>query len=165
MIDYIITNRTILLVRRLSMIFDVRVLTSANIGTDHNLVLCKIMVGRPTKLKKEAEYMEKYNIESLETDTNTRILYEERLTNKLSKIDLIECDVENCWIKLKNCIKEAITEAIEKRKINLNATNHTKLWFCQEIKALTKLKKKSFLTYKSLHLRNNIINMWKSETG
>lgn len=148
MIDYIITNRTILLVRRLSVIFDVRVLTSANLETDHNLVLCKIMIGRLTKLKKEAEYMLKYNIESLETD-NTRTLYEERLTNKLRKIDLTECDIENCWIKLKNCIEEAITEAIEKRKINLNATNHTKLWFCQEIKALTVLKKKSFLTYKS----------------
>lgn len=114
---------------------------SANLETDHNLVLCKILLGYSSKLKKKTVYKEKYNIESLETDS-TRELYESRLTNKLKKANLSECDVENCWKKIKNCIYEAATEAIGKRKINLNATNRTKSWFRQEVKELAELKKK-----------------------
>lgn len=86
-------------------------------------------------------YMEKYNIESLGTD-RIRELYERRLTNKMKEVDLTECDVENCWGKIKKCIHEAATEAIEKRKINWNA------WFRQEVKELTELKKKSYVIYK-----------------
>lgn len=69
--------------------------------------------------------MEKYNIESLETDS-TQELYERRLTDKLKKVDLTKCDVENYWGKIRKCIHEAAAEVIEKRKINLNATNRIK---------------------------------------
>lgn len=51
-IDYVITNRAI----TPSQILDVRVLTSANMNTDHNFVLYKILLGYLSEPKKEATY-------------------------------------------------------------------------------------------------------------
>lgn len=44
-IDFIITNRKI----TPQQVLDVRVLNSANIGTDHGLVLCKLLITRPQR--------------------------------------------------------------------------------------------------------------------
>ena len=146
MIDFIITNRTI----TPSQVLDVRALTSANLGTDHNLVLCKMLLERPQRNRKAPMFIEKYNIESLATES-TKLLYENRITSKLKKIDFQpEWGVEDTWQKIKKCINEAAEEAIGKRKINTRATNHTKPWFCQEVKELSELKRKCYLRYKSI---------------
>lgn len=144
-IDYIISNRTI----TPSQVIDVRALTSANIGTDHNLLLCKMIMETPHRTKKPPVFLEKFNIESL-TDDSTRNLYENRLTNKLEGLNTLECDVESCWNKIKSCIVEAAEESIGKRKVNMNGTNNSKKsWFCQEVKELSQQKKKSYLIYRS----------------
>lgn len=69
MIDYIITNRTV----HPSQILDVRTLTSANVGTDHGLVLCKYRFKAIPIKKKQPLYIEKFNVESLQ-DSSTRAL-------------------------------------------------------------------------------------------
>jgi len=48
MIDYVISNRTI----TPSQVIDVRARTSANIDTDHNLLLCKMIKKKPHRIKK-----------------------------------------------------------------------------------------------------------------
>lgn len=50
--------------------------------------------------------------------------------------------------QIQKCSYEA-TDAIGKRKVNANATNLTKFWFCQEVKGLALLECKSYLKYKS----------------
>ncbi|XP_044751629.1 craniofacial development protein 2-like [Coccinella septempunctata] len=77
-IDYIITNRSF----TPDEIQDVRVLTSANTGTYHNLVLGKFVLENHRKMKKRPIIVEKYNMESFDDDT-TRNLYECRLNQKL----------------------------------------------------------------------------------
>lgn len=145
MIDYVISNRTIIP----SQVIDVRALTSANIGTDHSLLLCKMLMEKPHRTKKPPVTIEKFNIESL-TDDSTRNLYENRLTNKLKGLNMSEGDVESCWNKIKSCIVKAAEESIGKRKVNINGTNNSKKpWFCHEIKELSQQKKKSYLRYRS----------------
>ncbi|XP_057657912.1 craniofacial development protein 2-like [Diorhabda carinulata] len=148
MIDFILTNRVI----TQAQVVDVRALTSANLGTDHNLVLGKILLKCPQQKRKHPQFIEKYNLESLTTES-TKLLYKSRVTNKLKEIDLKpEWGVEENWQSTAKCIKEAAEEAIGKRKINVNATNHTKPWFCQEVKELSESKRKCYLTYKSAPL-------------
>jgi exonuclease III len=95
-INFIITNRTI----QPTQILDVRALTSANIGTDHHLILCKLRIKKPIKRIKPAKYIEKYNVESLEEDS-TKTLYENRLSGKISQNNILESDnVNQAWEKI-----------------------------------------------------------------
>ncbi|XP_060517725.1 uncharacterized protein LOC132696713 [Cylas formicarius] len=88
---------------------------TTNIGTDHNLVLCKLLTEQPSSIKKSPVCIEKYNIESLESDSTCK-LYENRLTDRLNELDLNECDVETCWNKIKKAILQSADESIGKRK-------------------------------------------------
>ncbi|KAK9886005.1 hypothetical protein WA026_014791 [Henosepilachna vigintioctopunctata] len=104
MIDFVITNRAI----TPSQILEVRVLTSANLGTDHKLVLCKMLMEQPRKVIKKPIYIRKFNIESLSTES-TRQLYELRLSSRLNNI-CIAGEVEEGWQQIKTCITEAAAE-------------------------------------------------------
>jgi len=70
-IDHVIINKNI----HPSKILDVRVLTSANTGTDHNLVLTKMRCAMQISKGKKCEKIEKLNMESLE-DPTTQYLYQ-----------------------------------------------------------------------------------------
>ena len=69
-IDYIVSNRKI----HPSQILDVRSLNSADIGSDHSLVLCKIRLLIQKNRKKEAVIEEHLNKE-LRTDDTIKYLY------------------------------------------------------------------------------------------
>lgn len=110
MIDYIITNREI----HPRNILDVRTLSSANIGSDHGLVLGKINITiKPTKIKNVITE-ERLNIESLENE-GTKLLYHNRLKEKLNmhKLETIT-DIEECWKIIKESIKKAAEKALGK---------------------------------------------------
>ncbi|XP_057671207.1 craniofacial development protein 2-like [Diorhabda carinulata] len=141
-IDYIITNRKV----HPSQILDVRVLTSANIGTQHGLVLCKYHVSHIIKKRKTPNYVSKFNIESLK-DESIKYLYQNRLREKIVQNPLKETDnVEAAWEKLKNKIKNSAKESLGKRTIDTNRT-HNKPWFTLEIKELANEKKKAYIKY------------------
>jgi len=61
MIDYIISNRAV----HPTQIIDVRSLTSANIGSDHQLVIAKLRLTTQLKKKAQTFYVDKLNIESI----------------------------------------------------------------------------------------------------
>ncbi|KAH1028339.1 hypothetical protein HUJ05_001700 [Dendroctonus ponderosae] len=104
-IDFIITNRVI----TPSQVLDVRGLTSANIGTDHNLILCNILLERAQTARKTPQYIEKYNTESLASES-TRTLFESRLTNKLQG-----CNMAPDW-DVEGILKNKLEEHIENRE-------------------------------------------------
>lgn len=79
-IDYIITNKRM----HPRNILDVRTLTSANVDSDHGLVLCKIRMNKPPLIKTTPEYVQKMNIESLENES-TKKLYKGRLSEKIEE--------------------------------------------------------------------------------
>lgn len=80
---------------------------------------------------------------------STKRLYEKRLTDKLQNIDITEYGVQTCWKEIRKYIEKAAEESMGKRKVNINSTNHTKPWFCREIKELAETKKRTYLQYKS----------------
>lgn len=80
-IDYIIKNRNI----QPKRILDVRVLTTANAGTNHNLVMAKIIFRVDHTKKQKPIKVSKLNIESL-TTPSTKQLYQQRLNSKISRI-------------------------------------------------------------------------------
>ncbi|XP_030767311.1 craniofacial development protein 2-like [Sitophilus oryzae] len=94
--DYIITNRSFLP----QQIIDIRVLSSANIGTDHKLVLGKIRIGAP--LSKEYEIKQKkFNIESLNHES-TKQLYSNRCQTHVTLNPIAQFDTpKTAWNKLK----------------------------------------------------------------
>ncbi|XP_072765165.1 uncharacterized protein [Anoplolepis gracilipes] len=144
-IDYIITNRNV----HPSRILDVRVLNSANTGTDHNLVLMKMRGTIRRRSRVEQTTAEKLNVESL-SDDSTKHLYQQRLNQKIDRNEIQEEDnVWTAWEKLRLNIIGAAEEALDKRKINRSGKQRTKPWFKEEIKALAAEKRESYIRHRS----------------
>lgn len=68
----------------LQQILDVNVLTSANIGTDQQLILGKMWMVTPLKKKKPTSIIEEFNIESFTNET-TELLYSVRCKNQITQ--------------------------------------------------------------------------------
>jgi endonuclease/exonuclease/phosphatase family metal-dependent hydrolase len=144
-IDYIITNRQI----HPSQISDVRALTSANVGTDHHLILCKLKMAKPPKKLTSPKYIEKYNLEALDVK-NTHSIYQNTISHKIANNQIKEeNNVEEAWSKIRKNIDDAAEEILGKRKINTNAVNRKTPWFTDEVKQLAEEKRKSYLSYRS----------------
>lgn len=93
-IDFILTSRGI----NRTQLLDWRGLTPPNLGTGHQLISFNISL-----------YKEKYNLESLSSDS-TKKSYEHRLTGKF-----------------KQCIRQADEEVLKMRTININTKQSKKL--------------------------------------
>lgn len=145
-IDFVISNRAI----HPSQILDVRSITSANIGTDHNLVLCKLRMNIQRKRQEKNKCTRnKFNIESL-SNTSTKNLYQTRIDEKIETDGVQETDdVEICWRKIKNNIKTAATEAVGQRQIKTVERTQNKEWYCPEIKELAIKKREAYIRYRS----------------
>lgn len=147
-IDYILTNRKV----HPSQIIDVRTLNSANINTDHNLLMAKISI----KLKlsrntaKQLVKETKFILESLTHDQSTKLLYQKRLSEKIeSKPIKDEQDIDEGWTTLKGNIVQAATEALGTRTTSNTPKNNKTPWFCSEVKKKCEEKKKAYLQYKT----------------
>lgn len=147
MIDYIVTNRNVLP----SQIIDVRTLNSANVGSDHKLLLGKIRL-RMTRssVKDRLTGEDKFNVEAL-WDESTKSLYQQRLATKISADPISDGDdLEYCWEKLKNQINEAAKEALGTRKIKPKRGPSKTPWFRNEIKVKCEEKRRAHLDYLTL---------------
>ncbi|XP_056629521.1 craniofacial development protein 2-like [Diorhabda sublineata] len=129
-IDYVITNKNIHPTR----IQDTRSLTSANPGTNHQLVIAKMRTTIQRSCKKSIEEVSKLNIESL-SEESTKYLYQQRLREKIAANNIQETDdIETAWKKLKTNILQAAEEACGRRTIKKGGRTNTKPWFKQEVK-------------------------------
>lgn len=117
-IDYI-TNRNI----TPKQVLDVRSLTSANVGSDHPLVLGKLrMITTPERRAPVVE-TEKFNIESL-INESTQKLYETRLKQHIAANSVGEEDsIDEGWTKIKNNIYKAAKEVLGCRRVNAKTQN------------------------------------------
>lgn len=129
------------------MFIYMRTLSSANTGINHSMILARLR-GTIQKGKRDLERMvTKYNIESLQNES-TRILYQQRLSQKISENKISEdYDVETAWTKLHTSIIAAADEALSKRKVKQGGQN--KSWFTQEVKILAAEKRRAYLQYRS----------------
>ncbi|XP_044749781.1 uncharacterized protein LOC123310378 [Coccinella septempunctata] len=147
MIDYIITNRCL----QPLQILDVRTLNSANIGSDHKLLLGKIKIKlKPHKNTGPTSPEEKINVGALWNESTTQ-LYQQRLKEKIKNNPLVEKgDINNSWDKLRRNIMEAANEALGTRKVipGKAGCNRTP-WFCEKVKEQCKRKKKAYLKYRT----------------
>ncbi|XP_050455237.1 craniofacial development protein 2-like [Cataglyphis hispanica] len=117
MIDFIISNRAV----HPTQVVDVRSLSSADVGSDHRLVLGKIRLTTQLKRRLPPVMIKKLNIESIQDDT-IKALYEWRLRQKIRENGIAdEDDVEDGWKKIKSHMTMAAEEALGKRRINKNA--------------------------------------------
>lgn len=145
-IDYIITNRKI----HPTQVIDVRTLNSANINTDHNLLIAKISI--KLKLKNfliKSPQEPKILIEGL-CNESTKQLYQKRLNEKIqARTRQYDQNVNQLWTTLKENITEAAKEALgmrfPKSKIKPNKTP----WFRQEVKTKCKEKRTAYLQYRN----------------
>jgi hypothetical protein len=120
-IDYIITKQDLKL-----KIQEVRAYRGPNCGTDHKLLVAKIlfpyMQTTTDKHEVKKENMEtmvdknkKYNIESLQNGS-TEFLFQRRLTNKLNQNKFV--DTEDMYNYFKKCIHEAAKKALGEKEVN-----------------------------------------------
>lgn len=148
-IDYVVTNRMC----HPSNILDIRSLTSADIGSDHNLVLAKLR----TTLKREKtiprDTISKINIQSLQ-DGSTQKLYRDRLDERINNNGIREeDDIETAWEKIKTNILKSAEEALG--KINRKSQQKQRRnipWYTEEVKEITREKLQAFLKYKQSKL-------------
>lgn len=61
-----------------SQILGVKSLTAANVGSDHNLLVCEFRMKAQSTKKRKPLYIDEYNIEAVE-DESTWFLYQSRL--------------------------------------------------------------------------------------
>lgn len=154
-IDYVITNSGI----HPKRIHDVRVLSSANLGTDHNLVLMKIamcLTATKTQQCPQDRVIEKFNTESFEQQS-TKHLFQKRLRDCIVE-NSINCSdtVNEAWTKVLSNILKSAEEAIGKRQIkSSNRRRKYKPWFCEEVKTLSEEKKRSYLSYRQGNITYN----------
>jgi hypothetical protein len=120
-INYIITRQDLKL-----KIQYVRAYRGTNCGTDHKLLVAKILfpymhttTNKHEEKKENTETMvdknRKYNIESLQNES-TKFLYQQRLTNKLNQNEFV--DTEEMYNYLKMCIHEAAKEALGEKEVD-----------------------------------------------
>ncbi|XP_065160319.1 craniofacial development protein 2-like [Atheta coriaria] len=147
-IDYIITNREI----PPTDILDIRSLTSADIGSDHNLVMAKIRINpiKKTKSNKETKLQEKIKVEGL-SDETTRNLYLNRLEQKILNNSITdEDDVDKAWDKLKTNVTQAAEEALGSKEVKpYNPFGKRTPWFTDEIKQKCKEKRLAYQQYRT----------------
>ncbi|XP_045467858.1 craniofacial development protein 2-like [Harmonia axyridis] len=147
-IDYVITNKNV----HPSKILDVRVLSSANTITNHNLVLAKIRNKVQRERRTQAIQTEKLNIESLSNDS-TKDLYQRRLALQINNNKIREADdVESAWKKLRTNIITAAEEALGRRRTTSNGKRQTKPWFTEDVKTLAEEKRTAYLQFRSKKL-------------
>ena len=96
----------------------VRTLNSANVGTDHKLVLAKLRI-HPQKVKQGKPVIHtQFNRELLE-DKSIEYLYQRRLEEKLSKNCMKEDkEINDNWKVVENTILQAAFEALGTRRVN-----------------------------------------------
>lgn len=144
-IDFIVTNRVI----PPTSILDVRSLTSADIGSDHALVIGKLrLISLQKKQAKTCEERTKIKTEGL-ADQTTRELYANRLKEKVTNNNIQEGDnVDTAWERLKSNIQQAAEEALGRKIIKKpNPFAKRTPWFTEEIKMKCKEKKQAHIQH------------------
>ena len=127
---------------------DVKVHRGSECGSDHHLVIAKIIVNyrkvnttvseNQQQLNDTSEH--KYNIESLKQES-TRFLYKLRLANKLQNIRNANVTTEHLYGQIKDCIHEAAKEALGHKCVQ---KERKKEWYSGKIDDLVKKKKKAY---------------------
>lgn len=120
---------------------------SANIRSNHYLILRKIKLHAQLKKRPKPVCKEKLNIKLLR-DQSIKNLYQTKLKQKIRNSSILEeDDVETSWRKVEEQIKKAVSEALGTRKVNMNSNRKNTPWFMMKVKQLTKEKRKAFLQY------------------
>jgi hypothetical protein len=154
-IDYITTKQNLKL-----KIQDVRAYRGPNCGTDHKLVAAKILFPyiSTTKDKNEEKkednvavvYKKRQcNIDSLQNES-IKLLYQQRLNSKLNRNEFE--DTEEMYKYLKNCIHEALKEALGEKEANKRRAT---IFWNAEIEKERQNKKQLFLKWLSTKDHND----------
>lgn len=139
-IDYIITRN----VPRY-FVLDVRSLNSGNVGTDHRLVRGILRISLRPQKKPTANW-EKYNIESLNTES-IRKRYKSRISETITTNPIDENDSANrACQRLKTNIKEAANQAVGRRNTGARKSAY-KPWYTPEVKHLASEKRTAYHLY------------------
>ncbi|XP_015187256.1 PREDICTED: craniofacial development protein 2-like [Polistes dominula] len=145
-IDYVVTNRCI----PPSEILDVRVLNSADVGSDHGLLLGKFRLKYNFKRKQKhpVRAREKIRVEAL-WGTTTRDLYRKRLEEKIELHPTTNLDdLNTIWSKLKTNIRTAAMEAVGTTTYKSQGCRKNKTpWFCEKVKNQYRKKREAYLKY------------------
>lgn len=144
-IDHIITNKNV----HPNKIIDVRALPSANIGTEHQLIMCKYRIKVIKGKQKQVMKGEKFNIESLKSES-TKGLFETRLKTKILNNPIqTEDSIDQGWQKIKENIINTATEAIGLRTTSDTRHRNYKPWYNPELKMLAREKRIAYNHYKT----------------
>lgn len=110
-IDYVIVNKKLS-----SLVQDVRVHRGSDIHSDHYLVVAKVVLLAKWKKIRKIENPEGdvYKVYLLQEDS-IKYLYQQRLLQYLQSQETKD-DINQEWNNIKNCIHQAATEAVGKKK-------------------------------------------------
>lgn len=98
-------------------------MSSANIGSDHGLVLSKLRKNKPP------EHTQKTNFEPLESES-ARIHCRTRLEQNIEDNNInVDQNIEKSWNKIAQNILEASAEALGTRKVDISNQRIKTLWF------------------------------------
>lgn len=150
-IDYIITNRNV----HPSQVLDVRAFRTADIGSDHRLLIAKVRLSTQLKKRPKPLVVTKFNMESFQHES-VKELYTRRVNEKLKNVLISkEESIDQQWGKIKTSILSAGEEALGLRTVNLNGKKKATPWYTPEIKYLAQEKRKAYMNYLATPSQNN----------
>jgi len=142
---------------------DVRVYRGAECGTDHHLIIAKVLIKyrasnkiRPGLNSPEKIDKKRYNLESLKHETS-QFLYKLRLATKLHNVTIENKTAEELYEQIKGCIHEAAREAIGYIEIDEKQNPE---WWSHEMTELVDTKKKAY----QIWLQTQDLEDWKAYT-
>ena len=157
LIDYIIVKQ-----RPTFQVYDCRVKRGANCGTDHHLVLAKLVYPYPKKQEKNKPDREspktqkvtnpRYKLHLLH-QSSIQYLYQRRLTTELNLTEKTE-NIEDEYKNIKKCIHKAATEALGKYEHKRKKAKQP-IWLTDELKQLIDEKNKLYAKYLSKNCETN----------
>ena len=157
LIDYVIQRQNSKL-----QTTDVRAYRGPECGTDHYLVVAKVIVhyrkicGRKRNQERKTEEETKleickYNLESLRHES-VKFLYKLRLAHQLQSVQTEHVNAANIYQQVKQCIHQAARESLgQKEEGNRNNPE----WWSEELRGMVECKKKAYQTWLSTQSNND----------
>ncbi|XP_030763574.1 uncharacterized protein LOC115888129 [Sitophilus oryzae] len=142
-IDYMILRQNSILKTN-----DVRVYRGIECGSDHYLLMAKVVIKYRSSQKEREEHKGNqgkvdsvnYNLDSLRHES-VQFLYKLRLASKLQNIQMEQINTEELYKTIKDSIHQAAEEALGHQKYRCTQNPE---WWSEELEEVTKNKKKAY---------------------
>ena len=136
MIDFVLASNR-------QSVKDVKAIPSVSMDGDHRMVMCKMMIQKPKKLKPVKK--KRFELENLNQD-EVKEDYQQKIKANLEHIEGDEDNTETRWTKLKEAVNKAAEESIGVKYVGGKMKKCTP-WWTDEVRDAVREKMRRFRSF------------------